>query len=269
MDRTHLHLLTQGAMVWNSQRPRIESLSGQELEESYQQYLQILSEVNGKWLDNDALEPKSLEDYREGFLEVALKEFRRGAVNLAGADLRGMDLYGYDLSWSNVRGARLDRTDLRDSQLVHTDLTGAQLIGADLRGAHLEKAHLDRASLSGALVEQTSLDAAGIHLSDYQKQNLLGPFTGLPALSLDEWAAIVQEYQKRCAYCGGPYEIIDHVLPLREGGVTWRGNLVPACFVCARARSDPQTRDKVIPASVMQRIAGELKRRAQSDQEES
>ena len=240
MNPAHLALLKQGVGVWNSQRPWIECLSGQELETSYQQYLKALWEMNGKWLDNDSLDPRSLEDYQE-----ALQE---DAADLAGADLRGMDLRGYDLSYCNLRGA--------------------YLIGADLRRAYLKKAHLDGASLSGALVEQASLDAAGVHIPDYQKQTLTGPFTGCPTLSLDEWAEIVQFYQKRCAYCGGPYEVIDHILPRSSGGTTWRGNVVPACFVCANARRDlRQTGKKVIPAEVMERIAAEIKRRAQSNQE--
>lgn len=109
------------------------------------------------------------------------------------------------------------------------------------------------------------LDAAGVHIPDYQKQSLAGPFTGLPSLSLDEWGAIVQFCQKRCAYCGGPYEVIDHFLPLSQGGTTWRGNVVPACFVCANARRD-RPHDQVIETSVMEHLAAELKRRAQSDQ---
>lgn len=259
MNPEHLWLLKAGMTVWNSQRPWIESLSDQKLQRRYQQYIEDLRELEGIFYDDRSLEPMSLEDYRE--------TLREGAADLRGAELWGIDLHRYDLRFCDLRGAKLNGADLRDSLLVHADLSRAHLIGADLRGANLEKARLYDASLHGALVEQKSLDAAKGRIPDYQKQNLTGPFTGLPSLSLDEWAAIVQGYQKRCAYCGGPYEVIDHVLPLREGGVTWRGNVVPACFVCANARSDPRTRDKVIPAEVMERIAAELKRRAQSAQE--
>ncbi len=129
--------------MWNSQRPWNERLSGWRLERAYRQYLETFQKINGKWLDNDALEPESLEDFQEGLLE--------DAANLAGANLRGMDLRGYDLSYCNLRAAFL--------------------IGADLRGANLNKAHLDGASLCGAFVEQTSLEAAGFKIPDYQRQN--------------------------------------------------------------------------------------------------
>jgi|SRR5579875_2915439 uncharacterized protein YjbI with pentapeptide repeats len=143
MNPNHLALLKQGVAVWNSQRPWNERLSGWRLERAYRQYLETFQKINGKWLDNDALEPESLEDFQEGLLE--------DAANLAGANLRGMDLRGYDLSYCNLRAAFL--------------------IGADLRGANLNKAHLDGASLCGAFVEQTSLEAAGFKIPDYQRQN--------------------------------------------------------------------------------------------------
>jgi len=36
----------------------------------------------------------------------------------------------------------------------------------------------------------------------------------------------------RCRYCGGPYETIDHRIPLARGGSHWPANLVPACKSC-------------------------------------
>src|ERR1017187_8031238 len=33
----------------------------------------------------------------------------------------------------------------------------------------------------------------------------------------------------RCAYCSGPYEHIDHAIPLSKGGSLWPSNLVPSC----------------------------------------
>lgn len=35
-----------------------------------------------------------------------------------------------------------------------------------------------------------------------------------------------------CAYCGGPVQHIDHVIPLSRGGSNWPANLVPACAPC-------------------------------------
>lgn len=42
----------------------------------------------------------------------------------------------------------------------------------------------------------------------------------------------------RCVYCDGPYEHIDHVLPLVQGGEHSIGNLVPACADCNLRKGD-------------------------------
>jgi 5-methylcytosine-specific restriction endonuclease McrA len=36
----------------------------------------------------------------------------------------------------------------------------------------------------------------------------------------------------RCWICGGPYDEIDHVIPLSRGGTNWPANLRPACREC-------------------------------------
>ena len=62
---------------------------------------------------------------------------------------------------------------------------------------------------------------------------------------------------KRCLYCGGQCQTVDHVVPLNRGGDNREGNLAPACRSCnsrkgdllnvewkardARRRSNPQT----------------------------
>lgn len=47
---------------------------------------------------------------------------------------------------------------------------------------------------------------------------------------------------KQCVYCDGPYEHIDHVVPLANGGRNIVTNLVPACERC---NSSKQARDWV------------------------
>lgn len=39
-----------------------------------------------------------------------------------------------------------------------------------------------------------------------------------------------------CAYCNGPYEEVDHVIPLSRGGTNWPANLRPACSHCNRKK---------------------------------
>lgn len=43
---------------------------------------------------------------------------------------------------------------------------------------------------------------------------------------------------KRCAYCPGPPETLDHVIPLQRGGTNYEGNLVPCCRRCNGSKTD-------------------------------
>ena len=49
-----------------------------------------------------------------------------------------------------------------------------------------------------------------------------------------EWRAMLFGYQ--CAYCGGKYEHIDHLIALARGGDDSPGNLVPACERCNQSK---------------------------------
>lgn len=44
--------------------------------------------------------------------------------------------------------------------------------------------------------------------------------------------ARIEYYGYHCAYCPGPFEHVDHVIPLSKGGTAWPSNLVPACASC-------------------------------------
>lgn len=48
----------------------------------------------------------------------------------------------------------------------------------------------------------------------------------------EQLEARVAFYGHRCAYCGGPFEHVDHVVPLSRGGSNWPANLRPACKAC-------------------------------------
>lgn len=43
---------------------------------------------------------------------------------------------------------------------------------------------------------------------------------------------------RRCTYCGGGCETVDHVVPLARGGTNYEGNLVPACRRCNSSKAD-------------------------------
>lgn len=56
-------------------------------------------------------------------------------------------------------------------------------------------------------------------------------------LTLQEWVAILEKYNYRCAYCGGDYEVLEHILSLRFGGGTTKDNCVPSCRSCNRLKA--------------------------------
>jgi WD40 repeat protein/V8-like Glu-specific endopeptidase len=84
--------------------------------------------------------------------------------NLAGVDLRGLDLTGRDLRdadlhGANLRGMRLEDAGLHRADLRDADLTGARLVRGSLRGARLAGSRWDRAALLGTEVPGEVLEA--------------------------------------------------------------------------------------------------------------
>lgn len=53
-----------------------------------------------------------------------------------------------------------------------------------------------------------------------------------------EAALVAEIFDDRCAYCGGPRETWDHIIPVSKGGVTEPGNIVPACRRCNSSKRD-------------------------------
>lgn len=58
-------------------------------------------------------------------------------------------------------------------------------------------------------------------------------------LTRQEWAAVLAAFDGVCAYCGvdGPMQM-DHFIPLKHGGHTVAGNVVPACARCNSSKQD-------------------------------
>lgn len=50
--------------------------------------------------------------------------------------------------------------------------------------------------------------------------------------SLEQVNARASMFGFRCYMCGGPWETVDHVIPLARGGTGWPANLRPACNRC-------------------------------------
>jgi hypothetical protein len=50
-------------------------------------------------------------------------------------------------------------------------------------------------------------------------------------LTMEQWLETLKYFDYKCAYCGGPYEVIEHYLPIHQAGTT-ASNCVPACLHC-------------------------------------
>jgi 5-methylcytosine-specific restriction endonuclease McrA len=85
-------------------------------------------------------------------------------------------------------------------------------------------------------------------------------------LTLEAWAVTLRHFCWRCAYCGGPFESLDHFVPVHLGGGTGIGNCVPACLVCNQQRKGGQRPDEIteLPHDVLEQIARYLEQRVRS-----
>lgn len=55
-----------------------------------------------------------------------------------------------------------------------------------------------------------------------------GPFD----YSRPDYQTRVAAFGGRCVFCGGPFEVLDHALPLCRGGTNDASNILPACKSC-------------------------------------
>lgn len=54
----------------------------------------------------------------------------------------------------------------------------------------------------------------------------------------DEWNALVDRYDHRCAYCGCEARLtVDHRVSLFKGGANSIGNILPACLPCNKRKA--------------------------------
>lgn len=66
-----------------------------------------------------------------------------------------------------------------------------------------------------------------IHL--YRARKASTPAT----LTLGQWISTLKRYNHQCAYCTtGPYEVLEHYIPISAGGGTTQENCVPSCRSC-------------------------------------
>lgn len=65
------------------------------------------------------------------------------------------------------------------------------------------------------------------------------------SLTQEQWQAILQVYNNRCAYCGASAKLTqDHVIPVSLGGPYTIWNIVPACLSCNSKKGNNILRDE-------------------------
>jgi hypothetical protein len=61
-------------------------------------------------------------------------------------------------------------------------------------------------------------------------------YGGIDTLTRDQWYAVVEAFDRRCAYCDKPYPVrsltVDHIEPMSQGGDHALWNVAPACRPC-------------------------------------
>jgi 5-methylcytosine-specific restriction endonuclease McrA len=84
---------------------------------------------------------------------------------------------------------------------------------------------------------------------------------GRPAtLTVEEWLAAIRYFQGLCAYCQvAPFTLLEHFVPLVEGGGTTADNCVPACYGCNVRK---QQRVNTVPRDVLDRVRSYLAQEA-------
>lgn len=65
-------------------------------------------------------------------------------------------------------------------------------------------------------------------------------------LTVEEWLAILHQYNWQCGFCKAPYETMEHKLAIIDGGGTTADNVMPACHECNEKRKDALVKIKRI-----------------------
>lgn len=77
-------------------------------------------------------------------------------------------------------------------------------------------------------------------------------------LTIKQWLGILDHFNWLCAYCSGPYEVIEHIVSIRVGGGTTALNCVPACIAC-NTHKDRISTSTTIPIAKIEYVQLQLK----------
>lgn len=76
-------------------------------------------------------------------------------------------------------------------------------------------------------------------------------------LTKEQWKRTVDHFSNRCAYCGGPWCVVEHATPLPRGGTT-ACNCLPACNSC-NVKKRSLTIEEMKPADRVQKALAWLR----------
>ena len=79
-------------------------------------------------------------------------------------------------------------------------------------------------------------DKAKVRSLRDKAQRLLRESVVVGSCSGEQLRGRIDVFNGCCAYCGGQYESIDHVVPLSRGGTSWPANFRSACLKCNRKK---------------------------------
>lgn len=77
-------------------------------------------------------------------------------------------------------------------------------------------------------------------------------------LTIADWLRTLDAFEWQCAYCSGPFECMEHFVPIELGGGTTRDNCVPACLSCNNTKGgyhpNLPTTGRNMPVGAMARV---------------
>lgn len=110
----------------------------------------------------------------------------------------------------------------------------AYLSRTDVKARRAKNARLRRAKNPGK--EREALKKWRKQNHDYiiqcNKEYRARSYRASGQASREQIEARVAFFGYQCVYCSGPFECVDHRIPLSRGGTNWPSNLVPACLRC-------------------------------------
>lgn len=163
-----------------------ESLSGEELEQAGQKWIESLGknppenrsdvaaaltvlsrrEENRNWIRT------SDHETQPDFSGANFQSANLMDVNLSGANLEKANLSDANLENANLSGANLENTNISSANLKMANLSGAKLLGANLAVIELFNADLRQADLSGANLWNAKLPGANLWEAELEGANL-------------------------------------------------------------------------------------------------